>query len=78
MRDWRNGQTRTFKGRVGDRVSSSLTSRTNKKADTVLCPFFCWCEYARSALIAQASSNVRRKSPQPSEATPRAQQQVEY
>ena len=28
MRDWRNGQTRTFKGRVGDRVSSSLTSRT--------------------------------------------------
>ena len=31
MRDWRNRQTRTFKGRVGDRVSSSLTSRTNKK-----------------------------------------------
>lgn len=28
MRDWRNRQTRTFKGRVGDRVSSSLTSRT--------------------------------------------------
>ena len=30
MRDWRNGQTRTFKGRVGDRVSSSLTSRTTR------------------------------------------------
>ena len=31
MRDWRNGQTRTFKGRVGDRVSSSLTSRTKNQ-----------------------------------------------
>ena len=31
MRDWRNGQTRTFKGRVGDRVSSSLTSRTTNR-----------------------------------------------
>ena len=28
MRDWRNRQTRAFKGRMGDRVSSSLTSRT--------------------------------------------------
>ena len=28
MRDWRNRQTRAFKGRVGDRVGSSPTSRT--------------------------------------------------
>mgnify|MGYP007081756874 CR=1 FL=1 len=40
MRDWRNRQTRTFKGRVGDRVSSSLTSRTNKKSDTSVSLFF--------------------------------------
>ena len=33
MRDWRNRQTRAFKGRMGDRVSSSLTSRTNKTAN---------------------------------------------
>ena len=31
MRDWRNRQTRAFKGRMGDRVSSSLTSRTKIK-----------------------------------------------
>lgn len=39
MRDWRNRQTRTFKGRVGDRVSSSLTSRT-KSEPTLLCWLF--------------------------------------
>ena len=38
MRDWRNRQTRTFKGRVGDRVSSSLTSRT-KRTNSLLVPF---------------------------------------
>ena len=30
VRPWRNRQTRTFEGRMGDRVSSSLTGRTNK------------------------------------------------
>lgn len=29
MRSWRNRQTRTFKGRVGNRVGSSPTDRTN-------------------------------------------------
>lgn len=42
MRDWRNRQTRTFKGRVGDRVSSSLTSRTKKRAMQLsVALFFC-------------------------------------
>lgn len=42
MRDWRNRQTRTFKGRVGDRVSSSLTSRTKKRATQLsVALFFC-------------------------------------
>ena len=41
MRDWRNGQTRTFKGRVGDRVSSSLTSRTKRTNTNVLVLFYC-------------------------------------
>ena len=40
MRDWRNRQTRTFKGRVGDRVSSSLTSRTKGRIRAHLAPFF--------------------------------------
>ena len=31
MRPWRNRQTRTFEGRMGDRMSSSLIGRTNKK-----------------------------------------------
>ena len=44
MRDWRNRQTRTFKGRVGDRVSSSLTSRTNKRA-TFKCRSFSLCAW---------------------------------
>lgn len=48
MRDWRNRQTRTFKGRVGDRVSSSLTSRTKKKSDTVVSLLFFACEVAVS------------------------------
>ena len=39
MRDWRNRQTRTFKGRVGDRVSSSLTSRTKRTNTNVLVLF---------------------------------------
>ena len=39
MRDWRNRQTRTFKGRVGDRVSSSLTSRT-KRTNSLLVLFY--------------------------------------
>ena len=30
MREWRNRQTHTFKGRVGDRMGSSPISRTNK------------------------------------------------
>ena len=47
MRDWRNRQTRTFKGRVGDRVSSSLTSRTNKKQHfSVL--LFCYVQCLRA------------------------------
>ena len=42
MRDWRNRQTRTFEGRVGDRVSSSLTSRTKKRATQLsVALFFC-------------------------------------
>ena len=40
MRDWRNRQTRTFKGRVGDRVSSSLTSRTKRTSTNVLVLFY--------------------------------------
>ena len=40
MRDWRNGQTRTFKWRVGDRVSSSLTSRTKKENHKFFVVFF--------------------------------------
>ena len=31
MREWRNRQTRTFEGRVGDRTGSIPVSRTNKK-----------------------------------------------
>ena len=31
MRPWRNWQTRTFEGRVGDRTSSSLVGRTIMK-----------------------------------------------
>ena len=29
VRPWRNRQTRTFEGRMGDRMSSSLIGRTN-------------------------------------------------
>ena len=31
MRPWRNRQTRTFEGRVGDRAGSSPAGRTPKK-----------------------------------------------
>ena len=40
VRPWRNRQTRTFEGRMGDRVSSSLTGRTNKTSRNA-CLFFC-------------------------------------
>lgn len=40
MRGWRNRQTRTFEGRVGDRTGSSPVLRT-KKAPKVRC-FFCF------------------------------------
>ena len=39
VRPWRNRQTRTFEGRMGDRVSSSLTGRTNKTSRNA-CLFF--------------------------------------
>jgi len=38
MRTWRNWQTRTFEGRMGDRPSSSLGARTTK--DLMVGPFF--------------------------------------
>jgi hypothetical protein len=43
MRGWRNWQTRTFEGRMGDRVGSSPTLRTKEitteKSVVILCSF---------------------------------------
>lgn len=60
MRDWRNRQTRTFKGRVGDRVSSSLTSRTKIKTtdETVV---FCFGATSAEGGWTSQDVDVRRR-----------------
>ena len=62
MRDWRNRQTRTFKGRVGDRVSSSLTSRTKKRATQLSVALFLRARLLRKRQLATSVANVRRSS----------------
>ena len=62
MRDWRNRQTRTFKGRVGDRVSSSLTSRTKKRATQLSVALFLRARLLRKQQLATSVANVRRSS----------------
>ena len=62
MRDWRNRQTRTFKGRVGDRVSSSLTSRTKKRATRTCVALFLRARLLRKQQLATSVANVRRSS----------------
>ena len=62
MRDWRNRQTRTFKGRVGDRVSSSLTSRTKKRATQLSVALFLCARLPRKRQLATSVANVRRSS----------------
>ncbi len=39
MQLWRNWQTRTFEGRVGNRMGSSPISCTSNEKDTFRCPF---------------------------------------
>ena len=58
MRDWRNRQTRTFKGRVGDRVSSSLTSRTTA-------PRFSGCFIFKTALLRALTLLLRQQNRTP-------------
>ncbi len=36
MRPWRNRQTRTFEGRVGDRTGSSPVGRTIEKSELII------------------------------------------
>ena len=61
MRDWRNRQTRAFKGRVGDRVGSSPTSRTKKNGNTTSASvFYCLCVFCLSANLA---NKVGRNTP---------------
>ena len=60
MRDWRNRQTRAFKGRVGDRVGSSPTSRTTNGNTTVLPFFYCMCVFC---LPANLANKVGRNTP---------------
>lgn len=62
MRDWRNRQTRTFKGRVGDRVSSSLTSRTKKKSNAISVALFLRAKLLRKQQLATVVANVRCSS----------------
>ncbi len=73
MRDWRNRQTRTFKGRVRDRVSSSLTSRTKGTHNSV--SFFIWGEATqlllRSNHVRQVSSAERSERHEPWASTSR-------
>ena len=71
MRDWRNRQTRTFKGRVRDRVSSSLTSRTKRTHKCV--SFFIWGEATQ---VAVAKQRCETWSPQPSEANATSHRRV--
>ena len=40
MRTWRNWQTRTFEGRMGDRPGSSPGARTTKKESNRIALFF--------------------------------------
>ena len=42
MREWRNRQTRTFEGRVGDRTGSIPVSRTKTKKGVLLHSLFCF------------------------------------
>ena len=71
MRDWRNRQTRTFKGRVRDRVSSSLTSRT-KQENFCEAKVLFFCFGARRRRLQLRSNNVRRGLLSRAKRTPRA------
>ena len=59
MRDWRNRQTRAFKGRVGDRVGSSPTSRTTKRKHASVSFFHA----LRLCLSANLAYKVGRNTP---------------
>ena len=50
MRLWRNRQTRTFEGRVGDRMGSSPISRTNKKDFLKESPFLAKLKHCDNAI----------------------------
>ena len=57
MREWRNRQTRTFEGRVGDRTGSIPVSRTNKKDRVNRLGLFC-C-YGMRNLICHSNACIR-------------------